>query len=347
MTHFNDAFLRACKCEPTSHIPVWFMRQAGRYQPEYRAMRERYSIKDICKIPEVCTEVTLLPVQQLGVDAAILFSDIVIPLEPMGVQVDFHEGVGPVIGNPVRTASDVDALTVVAPEETLSFVGDAVQMLSRTLTVPLIGFTGAPFTLACYLIEGRASKDFAKARSMMYAEPHAWHLLMEKLASMMLQHLLFQVRSGAGVVQLFDSWVGNLSVEDFREYVLPHMQRIFAELRAHDVPSIYFGVMTGHLLEAMREAGSDVVGVDWRTPMDEAWRRVGFDRAVQGNLDPAVLFAPTPIVEQKTRSILRRSGHRNGFIFNLGHGVLPTTDGGVLRHIVELVHAYTRVATHA
>lgn len=347
MTAFNDTLIRACRREPVERIPVWFMRQAGRYQPEYRAIRERYSIKNICKIPEICAGVTLLPVQQLGVDAAILFSDIAIPLEPMGIDLDFREGVGPVIGNPVHTRSDIQRLRVFEPAEEMPFIGEAITALCRSLRVPLIGFTGAPFTLACYLVEGRSSKEFAKARGLMYSDPQAWHDLMERLATTMMRHLRYQVQSGATVLQIFDSWVGNLTEDDFREYILPHMQRMVDGLRDLQVPVIYFGVGTGHLLEAMKEVGSDVLGIDWRTPLDHARRRLGTDIALQGNLDPAVLFAPQELVANKTNVVLRKAGNGRGFIFNLGHGVLPGVNSATLRHIVDIVHAYSPVESHA
>ena len=323
--------------EPADHIPVWFMRQAGRYQPEYREIRKKYSLLDICREPDICTEVTLLPVRQLGVDAAILFSDITLPLEPMGVDFDIVEGIGPVIHNPIVTEADVDRISLFKGHESLPYVGQTIAQLVKELQVPLIGFTGAPFTLASYMIEGGPSKSFTKTKSFMYYQPQAWHKLMEKLATAMADYLKYQVSCGAAAIQVFDSWVGNLGIEDYRDYVYPHMQTMFDALKGLNVPLIHFGVVSGHLLEMMKDCGSTVVGLDWRVRIDESWKKLKYEVAVQGNLDPAAILAPWPILEKKCNQILDQID-RPGFIFNLGHGIMPQADGDVLKRITDFVH---------
>jgi uroporphyrinogen decarboxylase len=337
MQKIDETFLKACRREPVSHIPVWFMRQAGRYQPEYREIRKKYSLLDICRHPDICTEVTLLPVNQLGVDAAILFSDITLPLEPMGVDFDIVEGTGPVIHNPIVTMADVERLRLFEGAESLPYVGDTIKQLVLALKVPLIGFVGAPFTLASYMIEGGPSKNFYKTKLFMYHQPDAWHKLMDKLAVAMADYLAFQVSCGAQAVQVFDSWVGNLSQEDYREYVYPHMQKMFHMLAPLNVPLIHFGVVSGHLLEMMKDCGSTVVGLDWRVRIDESWKTLNYDVAVQGNLDPAAILAPWPVLEKKCRHILEQID-RPGFIFNLGHGIMPQADMDVLKRITDYVH---------
>ncbi len=330
-------FLAACRRQPVDTTPVWFMRQAGRSLPEYRALRDRHGILDICRTPELAAEVTMQPVRRLGVDAAILFSDIVVPLEPMGVELAIVPGVGPVIDSPVRSRRAVDALRPLVPEEGVPYVLEAVRGLASTIDVPLIGFGGAPFTLASYLVEGGPSKNHSRTKAFMYAEPAAWQVLMERLGESVLAYLRAQVKAGAAAVQLFDSWVGELSSEDFRSYVLPSVGRIFDGLADLDVPRIYFGVGTGELLGDMAETGPDVVGVDWRVPLDEAGVRTGPNVALQGNLDPALCLAPWEVIEPRAREVLGRAPG-TGHIFNLGHGVLPETDPGVLGRLVELVH---------
>lgn len=337
----NDRFLRACRRQPVDCTPVWFMRQAGRYQAEYRAIREKHSLLEICYQPELAARVTLLPVQQLGVDAAILFSDIMVPLAGMGVGFDLVENVGPVVREPIRSAAQADRIHPLDPEGSVPFVMDAIRILRRELPVPLIGFSGGPFTLASYLIEGRGSRTFARTKQFMHAESAAWHRLMERLAAGMAAYLQAQAQAGAQALQIFDSWVGALDEADYREFVLPHMQGLFRQLAGLDVPVIHFGVGTAHLLPVLAEAGGDVIGVDWRTPMDVAWRQVGTGHAVQGNLDPAVLLGPRDRLEARVRDIIRRVAGRPGHIFNLGHGVLPETSPEVLRRVVELVHAET------
>jgi uroporphyrinogen decarboxylase len=337
MQKINDTFLKACRMEKVNHIPVWFMRQAGRYQPEYREIRKKYSLLDICRNPEVCTEVTLLPVSQLGVDAAILFSDITLPLEPMGVDFDIVEGTGPVIHNPIVTAADVESLQFFKGEESLPYVGETIKMLVKELKVPLIGFVGAPFTLASYMIEGGPSKNFYKTKLFMYHQPAVWHQLMDKLAVSMADYLIYQVQSGAQAVQVFDSWVGNLSIEDYTEYVYPHMQKMFSALKHLNVPLIHFGVISGHLLKMMKDCGSTVVGLDWRVRIDESWNALNYEAAIQGNLDPAAILAPWDILQKKCSHILTQVD-RPGFIFNLGHGIMPQADGDVLKRMVDYVH---------
>lgn len=325
--------------QPADRIPVWFMRQAGRYQPEYRAIREKYSLLEICRHPDLCTEVTLLPVQQLGVDAAILFSDITLPLGPMGIPFDIKENVGPIIHEPIRTAADIDRVKIFDPASDLPYVGETIRNLKAALNVPLIGFVGAPFTLASYMIEGGPSKAFTKTKAFMYHEPEAWHELIDRLAVSMADYLRYQYENGAAALQIFDSWVGNLSEEDYKEYVFPHMQTLFGSLKDIDAPLIHFGVVTGHLLEMMKDCGATVVGLDWRVRIDESWKLLKHEVAVQGNLDPAVLVAPWKVVEAKTKHILEQVD-RPGFIFNLGHGIMPQADGDILKKITEYVHSW-------
>lgn len=339
MTAFNDNFLRACRMEKVDHTPVWFMRQAGRYQPEYREVRKKYSLLEICRHPEVCTEVTLLPVAQLGVDAAILFSDITLPIGPMGISFDIVENVGPVIHNPVKTAEDVDRLQLFEGGEALPYVGETIKMLHRELNVPLIGFVGAPFTLASYIIEGGPSKNFTKTKGFMYHQPDAWHRLMAKLSKAMSGYLRYQVQSGVQAIQVFDSWVGNLGAEDYKEYVYPHMVDMFSALKDLDVPLIHFGVVSGHLLEMMKDCGSTVVGLDWRVRIDESWKKLKYEVAVQGNLDPAAIIAPWDIIQSKSKFILDQVD-RQGFIFNLGHGIMPQAEVSTMKKIVDYVHSY-------
>lgn len=337
----NTTFIDACLRKPVSRTPVWYMRQAGRYQAEYRKIRETAGILDICRTPELTYEVTMLPVRQLGIDAAILFSDIMIPVAAMGVDLRIDPGKGPVIGEPVRSAADVAKLHVAEPEQDLTFVQDAIKMLVADLDIPLIGFCGAPFTLSSYLVEGGASRNFAHTKALMYGEPETWHALMTKLTDTVIASLRAQVGAGASAVQVFDSWVGALSPQDYAEFVLPHSTRIFEGLADLNVPRIHFGVLTGELLPLMRDAGADVVGVDWRTPMDVAIGRLGDSVAVQGNLDPITLLAGWDAVERQARDILERSKGASGHVFNLGHGVLPQTDPDVLIRLTEWIHEVT------
>jgi uroporphyrinogen decarboxylase len=340
-SNFNDRFLRACRRERVDRTPVWFMRQAGRYQPEYRAIRRDRDVLEMCRTPDLVAEVTLLPLRRMPVDAAILFSDIMVPVAAMGPDVRIEEGVGPVVGDPIRTARDVDRLRTLEPESDVPFVLEAIRLLRKELAVPLIGFSGAPFTLASYLIEGGPSRDHARTKAFMLGEPAVWERLMETLGESVLAYLRAQVDAGAQAVQVFDSWVGALDPDDYLLHVLPTMREIFGGMADLDVPRIHFGVGTGELLPMMREAGADVIGVDWRVPLHEAWERVGFDVAVQGNLDPAACLAPWEVVEAKALAVLRRAGARPGHVFNLGHGVLPDTAPETLERLVDLVHERT------
>jgi uroporphyrinogen decarboxylase len=336
----NDRFVRACRREPVDATPVWFMRQAGRSFAAYRKLRERYGILELAKTPDLCAEVTLMPVRELGVDAAVLFADIVLPLEPMGVDLRIEPEVGPIIDRPIRSAADVAALRAFDPAE-VSFSMDAIRLVKRELagSAGVIGFSGAPFTLACYLIEGRPSRDFATAKAFMYREPAAWHDLMERLSVMVVAYLRAQVDAGADVVQLFDSWVGGLGPADYREFVQPHVRRIFVALP--EVPTIHFGTGNAALLELLADAGGDVIGLDHRVSLADAWRRVGHDRGVQGNLDSARLLAGWEATRRGTQSVLDEAAGRPGHVFNLGHGVLPATETELLRRLVDFVHEQT------
>lgn len=335
----NDRFLKACRREPVDCTPVWFMRQAGRYMAEYRSVRAKHSMLELCKIPELAAQVTLQPIERFPLDAAIIFADILLPLEAMGLHLEFAEGEGPIIHNPVRERADVERLRVIEGEE-LEYVAEAIRQARQALRgrVPLIGFAGAPFTLASYAIEGGGSRNYVLTKSIMYREPDVWHKLMDKLARVVVGYLRRQIRAGAQAVQLFDSWVGCLSAADYTEYVLPHVQLIFEGLKRENVPLIHFGTGTTAILKHMREAGGDVIGVDWRVPLDEAWSMIGHDRAVQGNLDPVALYGPLGEIERRVEDILRRAGRRNGHIFNLGHGILPTTPVEHVEAAISMVH---------
>jgi uroporphyrinogen decarboxylase len=326
--------------------PVWFMRQAGRYMREYRALRERHSLLDLCRTPDLATEVTLQPVRRIDVDAAILFSDLLLPLEPMGITFDFIRGEGPTIDNPIQSAADIDGLRCFDPRDALSYVLDTIRQVKRELggRVPLIGFGGAPFTLASYAIEGGHSTSFARTKALMYGAPDAWHRLCDRLAMVVSDYLGAQIEAGVDAVQVFDSWVGALNARDYCEFVLPHSSRIFAALAQHGVPTIHFGVGTSAILGELREAGGDVIGVDWRTPIDEAWKRIGFDRAVQGNLDPTLLLGPLERAIAGADDVLARAGGRPGHIFNLGHGILPSTPLEHVQALARFVHQRTRSA---
>ena len=339
----NDRFLRACRGLPVDRTPVWFMRQAGRYMPEYRAIRARHSILEICAEPELAVEVSLQPVRALGVDAAILFSDILLPLVPMGIGLEFAAGEGPVIQNPIREEAQVRALRPLEARESLANVLKTISMLRQELDArtPLIGFAGAPFTLASYLIEGGSSRSYLKTKQMMYNAPQAWHGLMEKLSRAIGGYLVAQVEAGAQAVQLFDSWAGALNPADYEEYVLPYSRMIFQSLEDCGAPRIHFGTGTYSLLDDFRSAGADVVGLDWSTPLDLGWEALGEGTAVQGNLDPAVLFAPRHVIERQVQRILRQAGNHPGHIFNLGHGILPETPVDSVRYVVDLVHELT------
>lgn len=333
----KDRFLRACRRQHVDRTPVWFMRQAGRYMPAYRAIRARYGMIEVCKTPELAVEVTLQPLQ-LGVDAAILFSDILMPLEAMGASVRFVKGVGPVIDTPIHDRTDIERLRVVDPQEGMPYALEAVRTLRSTLPVPLIGFAGAPFTLAAYLIEGGKSRNLVKTKTMMHAQPGDWERLMGKLSEVVRRYLRAQIEAGAQAVQLFDSWVGQLGPETYDRLVAPYVKGILDDVATCDVPVIHFGPGSASLLESMTAAGGSVIGMDWRVSLDEGWRRIGFDHAVQGNLDPAVLFAPRAVIRDRSRAILEQAAGRRGHIFNLGHGILPETPVDEVRALVDYVH---------
>jgi uroporphyrinogen decarboxylase len=343
--HESSAFIRACRGLPHDHVPVWFMRQAGRALPEYRAIRAEHSFEDVVHTPELAAEVTLQPVRRYGTDAAILFSDIVTPVQALGVGVHIEPGVGPVVEKPVRSEADLDRLRPLQAEEDLGFVLDTVSILVDELEVPLIGFAGAPFTLASYLIEGGPSKSYSRTKAMMFGDEGLWNRLMERLADITAASLRAQVGRGASAVQLFDSWAGALHPDDYARYVLPHSRRILEGLADLEVPRIHFGVGTGELLGLMADAGADVVGVDWRVPLEEGRRRIPEGVGFQGNLEPAVCLGPWELVEARVRDVLARAEGRPDHIFNLGHGVLPATDPDILSRVVELVHREGRVET--
>jgi uroporphyrinogen decarboxylase len=326
--------------EEVDRTPVWFMRQAGRYLPEYRELREGRDILEMCRIPELVVEATLQPLRRMDVDAAILFSDIMVPVAEMGIDVRITPGSGPIVADPIRSGSDTHRLRPLADPD-IEYVTESIRLLRKELTVPLIGFSGAPFTLASYLIEGGPSRHHELTKAFMHAAPGAWGQLMETLGTAVSRYLAAQVRAGVQAVQVFDSWVGALDPDDYTRFVLPVMRDLFDGLADLDVPRIHFGVGTGELLALMREAGADVVGVDWRVPLHEAWERVGFDVSIQGNLDPAVCLAGWEAVENKALAVLRRAAGRRGHIFNLGHGVLPDTPVEHLQRLVDLVHERT------
>ncbi|HUL28662.1 MAG TPA: uroporphyrinogen decarboxylase [Streptosporangiaceae bacterium] len=334
----ESPFLRACRRQPVPHTPVWYMRQAGRSLPEYRTARKRKSILAACTTPDLITEITLQPLRRYHVDAAILFSDIVVPLRAVGVDVDIKAGIGPVVSRPVRGEADVARLRDLEPSD-VPYLAPAISSLVAELgATPLIGFAGGPFTLASYLVEGGPSKNQERTKALLYGNPRLWHALLTRLTNITISFLEIQIAAGASAVQLFDSWAGTLSPEDYRTAVLPHSTRVFAALAGAGVPRLHFGVGTGELLGLMSEAGADVVGVDWRVSLDEAVRRVEIGTALQGNLDPAVLLAPWAVIERRARDVLARGRTAEGHIFNLGHGVLPETDPDMLARLTDLVH---------
>jgi uroporphyrinogen decarboxylase len=333
-------FLDACHHRQPDATPVWFMRQAGRCIAEYRELRQRYDILTMAKTPELCAQVTLLPVEKFGVDGAVLYADIMLPLEGMGISLEIQPDIGPIIHNPIRTMQDVMALRIPEAEESTPYVMEAIRIVRRELAgkQAVIGFSGAPFTLACYLIEGRPSREYALAKGLMYGQPGVWHALMDKLTEVVSRYLVAQIQAGVDVVQLFDSWVGALGPSAYQQFVQPYTRRIFAAIKQTGTPSIHFGTGTASLLELMAEAGGDVISVDWRVELDEAWARIGYDHGIQGNLDPTRLLASWEVVEEGMHEILRRAANRPGHIFNLGHGVLAPTSPDMLRRLVDAVH---------
>ncbi|AWB44130.1 uroporphyrinogen decarboxylase [Paenibacillus sp. CAA11] len=339
---FNDRFIRACLKQDVDRIPVWYMRQAGRYDPEYRKIKEKYTLLEICRQPELAAEVTMMPVRKLGVDAAILYSDIMNPVASLGVEFDIVKDVGPVIENPIRSEADIDRLKPIDVEGDLPHILKTIQILSGELSVPLITFAGAPFTIASYLIEGRPSKNYIRTKSMMYGEPKLWNKLMDKLGDMVIAYLRAHIASGGKAFQLFDSWVGALSPADFSKYVLPTITRIFAELEDLDVPKIYFpGVASGELLPTLQGIQADVIGLDWRVSIQEGRRRLGERYAVQGNLDPFVLTAPMDTIKSYAKDIIDQGLMQNGYVFNLGHGLFPEASIDKLKQLTEYVHEYS------
>jgi uroporphyrinogen decarboxylase len=337
----NETFLKAARGEKTDYVPVWYMRQAGRSQPEYRKVKEKYSLFEITHQPELCAFVTRLPVENYNVDAAILYKDIMTPLPALGVDVEIKGGIGPVISNPIRTLADVEKLGEINPEEDVPYVLETIKLLTEEqLSVPLIGFSGAPFTLASYMIEGGPSKNYNKTKAFMYAEPKAWFALMDKLGDMIITYVKSQLKAGAKAIQIFDSWVGALNIEDYRIFIKPVMNRIFTALKDENAPLIMFGVGASHLALEWNDLPLDVVGLDWRLPIQQA-REMGISKTVQGNLDPAILLAPWEVIEEKAKSILDQGMAQGGYIFNLGHGVFPQVDPAVLTRLTAFIHDYS------
>lgn len=339
----NDTFLKACRREEVEYTPIWLMRQAGRYMKEYREIKEKYDFITMCKTPEIAVEVTLQPVNKIGVDAAILFADILLPLEGMGINFEFAKDMGPVIHNPVRTKADVEKVRVIDPVEDVPYVLEAIKILRKELEgrVPLIGFSGAPFTLASYIIEGGHSRNYIYAKSLMYNDPDAWHLLMDKVADVIIVYLNAQIEAGSQAVQLFDSWVGCLGPQDYKNFVQPYSKKVFDGLKG-DVPVIHFSTNTTPYIEMIKEAGGDVISVDWRIDIDKAWERIGYDVGIQGNLDPTVLLGSREEIEKQVKYILAKAGNRPGHIFNLGHGLFPELSPDNVKALVEIVHEQSK-----
>lgn len=337
----NETFLKAARGEKTDYVPVWYMRQAGRSQPEYRAIKEKYSLFEITHQPELCAYVTRLPVENYNVDAAILYKDIMTPLPAIGVDVDIKSGIGPVITNPITSLADVEKLGEIDPEGDLPYVFETIRILTQEqLSVPLIGFAGAPFTLASYMIEGGPSKNYNKTKAFMYTDPKAWFALMDKLGETTITYVKAQIKAGAKAVQIFDSWVGALNVEDYRYFIKPVMTRIFSSLKEEGVPLIMFGVGASHLALEWNDLPLDVVGLDWRLPIQQA-RSMGINKTVQGNLDPAILLAPWEVIEEKAKAILDQGMAQPGYIFNLGHGVFPQVNPDTLKRLTTFIHEYS------
>jgi uroporphyrinogen decarboxylase len=342
---YNDTFIKACRKEQVDTLPVWYMRQAGRYDPEYRKIKEKFSLLEICAQPELAAEVTMLPVKKLGVDAAILYSDIMNPVASLGIDFDIVKNIGPVIHTPIRTEQDVQRLRPIDVEKDLPHILETIRILNKQLEVPLISFAGAPFTIASYLIEGKPSKSYIRTKQMMYSEPKVWYALMDKLGDMVITYLRSHIAAGAKAVQIFDSWVGALSPADFQIYVLPTITRIFKELSDLKEPKIYFpGVSSGELLPYLKDIQADVIGLDWRISIEEGRRRLGNRFAIQGNLDPYVLTAPNSIIERQAMDIIDQGIQQPGYIFNLGHGLFPEASLDKLKDLTEFIHNYSRTA---
>lgn len=342
---YNDRFIRACRQQEVDRLPVWYMRQAGRYDPEYRIIKEKYSLLEICRQPELAAEITMMPVRKLGVDAAILYSDIMNPVASIGIDFDIVKNIGPVIDNPIRSKEDIDRLKPIDVDKDLSHILETIAILERELEVPLITFAGAPFTIASYLIEGRPSKSYIRTKSLMYGEPELWDKLMDKLGDMIITYLRAHINSGGKAFQLFDSWVGALAPKDFKRFVLPTITRIFTELADLDVPKIYFpGVSSGELLPTLTDLKADVIGLDWRVSIEEGRRRTGGKFAIQGNLDPYILTAPMDIIKQYAKDLIDQGVEHPGYIFNLGHGLFPEASLEKLRELTDYVHEYSEEA---
>jgi len=342
---FNDNFLKACRKQEVDTLPVWYMRQAGRYDPDYLKIKENYSLLEICQQPELAAEVTMMPIKKLGVDAAILYSDIMNPVASIGIDFDIVKNIGPVIDNPIRSRQDIEKLRPIDVEKDLSHVIKTIEILASELKVPLITFVGAPFTIASYIIEGRPSKTYIRTKELMYSEPEVWNMLMDKLGDMLITYLKAQIQAGAKAIQVFDSWVGALAPKDFQLYVLPTIERIFREIASYDIPKIYFpGVSSGELLPYLRELQADVIGLDWRVPIPVGRERVGDKFAIQGNLDPMILQAPLNVIESYAKEIIDLGIEKPGYIFNFGHGLYPEASLEKLKHLTEFVHDYSKKA---
>jgi len=339
----NDSFLKACRREKAPHTPVWLMRQAGRYMKEYMAIREKYSFLEMCRNPEIACEVTLQPIKAFEIDAAIIFADILLPLPGMGINLEFAKNEGPVIKNPVRTKKDIDAVRVINPEEDVPYLLNAIKMVKKELNgkTPLIGFSGSPFTLASYIIEGEGSKNYIHAKGLMYSDPEGWKALLDKISDVIIAYLNAQIDAGVDCVQLFDSWVGCLGPDDYKRFALPYTKKVIAGVKK-TVPLINFSTNTGTYLGLVKEAGGDVVGVDWRVRLDEAWKTIGYDKGIQGNLDPVTLFGPVKEIKKRVKEIIEMAGGRPGHIFNLGHGIIVGTPVDNVRAVVDAVHEYSR-----
>jgi len=339
----RSRFLAACHLQQPDATPIWFMRQAGRRSSGYQDLRAKYDVITLTKTPELCAQMTIMPVQSFGVDGAVIYADILLPLEDMGISLELRTE-GPVIHNPIRTQKDIEALRVIDAEEAAPYVLEAVRLVRRELAgkQAVIGFSGGPFTLACYLIEGRPSRDYATAKALMYGQPELWDMLMSKISAVVTSYLLAQIREGADVVQLFDSWIGTLGPGAYRRFVLPYMQKIFAAVKQTGTPAIHFGIGAASLLDSMVEAGGDIISVDWRVDLDAAWARIGYNRGIQGNLDPTLLLTSWPTLEAGVHDVLRRAAQRPGHIFNLGHGIPVAASPDILRRLVDTVHEETK-----
>jgi uroporphyrinogen decarboxylase len=337
-------FMDACYHRQPDATPVWFMRQGGSILPQYRALLEKYDVLTIAKTPELSSKVVLMPVESFGVDAVVLYADIMLPIEEMGIELHLEPNIGPIIHNPIHSMKDVAALRIPSSAEVTPFVMESIRLIRHEVEgkQAIVGIAGAPFTLACYMIEGRPSRDYRLAKAMMYGQPELWHALMSKISDVIASYVAAQVKAGVDVVQLFDSWIGSISPSVYRKFVLPYSQRVLQAIKQAGAPSIHFGTGTGSLLEVMTEAGGDVMSVDWRVDLDTAWKRIGFKRGIQGNLDPTIMLTSWPVIEEGMRDVLRRAANRPGHIFNFGHAMITSVDPGLMRQLVDAVHAETK-----